>query len=52
MRHLREIASVFGEEGELFFLLVGLALLEDRDRFFANAVDVQAFCGEDARGGR
>ena len=52
MRHRRQIARVLGEERELFLLLVGLALFEDRDRLFADAVDVEALGGEDARGGR
>ena len=52
VRHRRQIASVLGQEGQLFFLLVGLALFEDRDRLFAHAVNIQAFRGEDARGRR
>src|SRR6185436_15745069 len=52
MGHGRQVARVLGQEGELFLLLVGLALLQDRDRLLAHAVDVEAFGGEDARGGR
>src|SRR4029079_12020436 len=52
MRHRRQVARVLGQERELFLLLVGLALLEDRDRLLAHAVDVEAFGREDARRGR
>ena len=48
----RQVARVLGEERQLFLLLVGLALFEDRDRLFAHAVDVEALGGEDARGRR
>ncbi len=53
MRHGREVAGVLGQKRELFLLLVGLALFENRDRLLAHAVDVETFSGEDARrGGR
>ena len=37
----RQVARVLGEERELFLLLVGLALFQDRDRLLAHAVDVE-----------
>src|SRR5258708_23513017 len=50
--HRRKIARVLSEKRELFLLLVGLALFEDRDGFLAHTVDIEPFGGEDARGGR
>ena len=50
--HLRQIARVFGQEGELFLLLVRLALFEDGDRLLTNSVDIETFGGEDSRSGR
>ena len=49
MRHLRQVARVLGQERQLFFLLVRFPFFENGDRFFANAVHVEAFRREDAR---
>src|SRR6202166_5110139 len=43
-----EVAAVLRQEGELFLLLRRLALLGDRQRLFADGVDVEALLRQDA----
>ena len=48
LRERGQVARVLGEERELLLLLRGLALLDERDRLLAHAVQVEAVRHEDA----
>ena len=52
MGHLGQVARILSKKRELFFLFISLLLLEDGDRLFPHAINIEALGGENARRGR